>query len=518
MEGESKYEEPKDDSTTSSPKNHPLDVYIIEGHGEQIHPSQHYKNSQPGDNVVQPYFIPAGSGDGLIGIGWHANINTCFLSMEQVDEFNKICTEPKKVSGGNTPNPGDPWGVMRGYHIYPPGQQIEEYRIACDCGLLGGDGNCLTCQTPNIPHPKDMGIYLCTADTSAILIYGLEANAEQAELPQGRFTLSQLFQKIYNDHQFRNPHSKYIVHLRNCRGAATPALLEPSRATAGGGKKRYKKYKKRKRTRRQNSRYSNRKRKLHKRIRKKHSTRKRRRRSHRRRSHRRRHSHRRRSRRRQRRGGNGEADWAKKFHENAEKNPILQESIKTWGSPGSETKSLAQLYKEVKSDDCKVEFTDNGPLRVINVVQMEIYPTTKQQFLLKERKHFSPDDLTTPIKERDMLLSEKIQGKETPIEAAIRGIAEELGANHKITVITTPQFFKENTTNSWSYPNLQGVYRYYLGKAIVEGLPSPPEHQSFQTTEFNNDEQKTKKRIIEWIWKPQAPTQPTAAAQTTADN
>ena len=211
---------------------------------------------------------------------------------------------------------------------------------------------------------------------------------------------------------------------------------------------------------------------------------------------------RRRSRRRtrRRRGGDKESAWKARFLKSAAKHPQLKDAIQTWGAPRSETKSLSALYKEVVSGDSRIEFTDNGPLRVINVVQMEIYPNSKQQFLLKEKKHFSPENTAKPIKERDMLLSEKIQGKETPIAAAMRGIAEELGANHKITVIAAPQLFKENTTNSWSYPNLQGVYRYFLGKAIVEGLPSPPDHKSFQTTEFNHDH--SKKRIIEWAWEP----------------
>jgi len=235
------------------------------------------------------------------------------------------------------------------------------------------------------------------------------------------------------------------------------------------------------------------------------------------------HSTRKHRRSRRRRGGNGKADWAKKFHEEAEKNPSLQEAIETWGKPGTKSKDLSQLYKEVKSGDCTVEFTDHGPIRVINVVQMEIYPTAAQEYLLKERKHFppehTPDNPLAPIKERDMLFSEKIQGKENATDAALRGIKEELGHSHTVHLITEPTPVKENKTDSYSYTGLPGVYRYFLGKAIVEGLPTPPEHQSFQTTEFNTDH--SKKRIIEWAWVPHTPP-PTAAAaaatKTTADN
>ena len=229
--------------------------------------------------------------------------------------------------------------------------------------------------------------------------------------------------------------------------------------------------------------------------------------------------------RRRRRGGNGEADWAKKFHENAKKNPTLQEAIKLWPQPRK--KDLAQLYKEVKSGDCKVEFTDDGPIRVINVVQMEIYPTDAQEWLLKERKHFPPEHTPAnplpPTKERNMLLSEKIQGNENPTDAALRGITEELGHSHTVHLLADPKLVKENKTDSYSYPGLPGVYRYFLGKAIVEGLPTPPEHQSFQTTEFNTDH--SKKRIIEWEWEPHTPSPSAAVAaavhtttQTTAEN
>ena len=228
-----------------------------------------------------------------------------------------------------------------------------------------------------------------------------------------------------------------------------------------------------------------------------------------------------RKRRRSHRGGNGEAAWAKKFHEFAKKNLSLQEALKTW--PAAEKKDLSQLYKEVKSGDCTVEFTDNGPIRVINVVQMEIYPTYAQKWLLKERKHFppehTPDNPLAPIKERDMLLSEKIQGKENATDAALRGIKEELGPGNTVHLITKPTPVKENKIDSYSYPGLPGVYRYFLGKAIVEGLPTPPEHQSFQTTEFNTDH--SKKRIIEWAWTAHTPPHTAAAApatQTTADN
>ena len=149
---------------------------------------------------------------------------------------------------------------------------------------------------------------------------------------------------------------------------------------------------------------------------------------------------------------------------------------------------------------------------------MEIYPSKTKNKRLKERKHYSPDGQTV-TKERDMLLSEKIQGeKEDPTAAAMRGIAEELGADHAITLLSAPQFIKENQIHSYSYPELPTQYRYFIGKAIVKGLPDPEQHPTFKTTEYNKD--RSIKRIIEWAWEDVEPSNddtPTAAAATTAD-
>ena len=115
-----------------------------------------------------------------------------------------------------------------------------------------------------------------------------------------------------------------------------------------------------------------------------------------------------------------------------------------------------------------------------------------------------------PQKERDEIISEKIQGKEDPTAAAMRGISEELGADHEIKLLEPPQFRKETRTSSYSYPGLEGVYRYFLGKAIVKGLPNPAEHPTFQTTEYNKGG--SKKRIIEWAWEDVKPEKAAAAA------
>ena len=237
-------------------------------------------------------------------------------------------------------------------------------------------------------------------------------------------------------------------------------------------------------------------RKHHKHTRKHHKhTRKRTRKHHRpHRSRKRKHKHKRKK--RQYGGDKDEEKWKAKFLKSI-KDPAISASVKKWGTT-SKSKSLSDLYKEVKSGDSQVEFTDEGPKRIINVVQMGIYPSEQLTKQLKERKHYSPDDLTTPIKERDMLLSEKIQGTETPEAAALRGITEELGASHKITLLATPIFNKENKTTSYSYPNLPSIYRYFLGKAIVKGLPNPKTHPTFKTTEYNIDG--SQKRIIEWGW------------------
>jgi hypothetical protein len=141
----------------------------------------------------------------------------------------------------------------------------------------------------------------------------------------------------------------------------------------------------------------------------------------------------------------------------------------------------------------------------VDVVQLKIYPDNTRSLLLKEKQHLSPIPPHRMTKERDMLLSEKMMKNETPTAAAVRGIAEELGAKLTLDMIIPPPSLnhpsKTKNTSSFSYPGLPAAYRYFIGSAIVKGLPkATATNKTFETTEYNNNGKP--KRIIRWEWTP----------------
>merc|ERR1712098_555562 len=61
--------------------------------------------------------------------------------------------------------------------------------------------------------------------------------------------------------------------------------------------------------------------------------------------------------------------------------------------------------------------------------------------------------------------------------------------------IENPTYSYEVSKDSYSYPGLPALYKYYKGMAIVKGLP---EGATFRTTEFKTDG--SIKRFIVWEW------------------
>lgn len=145
-------------------------------------------------------------------------------------------------------------------------------------------------------------------------------------------------------------------------------------------------------------------------------------------------------------------------------------------------KSIDDLLKEIENGETVlVENNTDTPggdvscVRRVSVVVVEITSKSKPNKKLIEYVQTLPSGAT---RKRERFLSEKIMtGKgEGPLEAAERGIREELGAalspTATIRIDKNSLLAKEEFANSsLSYRRLPTRYRFYEVKAEIEGLP-----------------------------------------------
>ena len=146
-------------------------------------------------------------------------------------------------------------------------------------------------------------------------------------------------------------------------------------------------------------------------------------------------------------------------------------------------KSIDDLLKEIENGETvlvenNTEDTPGGDVscvRRVSVVVVEITSKSKPNKKLIEYVQTLPSGAT---RKRERFLSEKIMtGKgEGPLEAAERGIREELGAalspTATIRIDKNSLLVKEEfATSSLSYRRLPTRYRFYEVKAEIEGLP-----------------------------------------------
>mmetsp|Transcript_1888 Transcript_1888/g.5712 ORF Transcript_1888/g.5712 Transcript_1888/m.5712 type:complete len:240 (+) Transcript_1888:1941-2660(+) len=146
-------------------------------------------------------------------------------------------------------------------------------------------------------------------------------------------------------------------------------------------------------------------------------------------------------------------------------------------------KSIDDLLKEIENGETVLEEnnTEDTPggdvscVRRVSVVVVEITSKSKPNKKLIEYVQTLPSGAT---RKRERFLSEKIMtGKgEGPLEAAERGIREELGAalspTATIRIDKNSLLVKEEfATSSLSYRRLPTRYRFYEVKAEIEGLP-----------------------------------------------
>lgn len=152
-----------------------------------------------------------------------------------------------------------------------------------------------------------------------------------------------------------------------------------------------------------------------------------------------------------------------------------------WGAQTS-SKSLACLLKEILEGETLMQCVDGEPLRRVSVISVEI--KNKQGLSLFETKQRLPSGV---VRQRHLLLSEKLLPNESWAAASRRGIREELGSvlptAARIEVLSDTLEVRTESRTSGSYPGLKTQYECYKVEARVSGLPDGP----FVTTEQRAD-------------------------------
>lgn len=135
------------------------------------------------------------------------------------------------------------------------------------------------------------------------------------------------------------------------------------------------------------------------------------------------------------------------------------------------SKTLQCLLREVIEGESLLKTTKDGkPLRLVSIISVNIKNRRGQS--LYETRQCLPGG---GVRERNLLLSEKLMPNESWKDASRRGILEELGSilpeNPEIDVLDdTYSKSKENSTSS-SYPGLCTEYVCHKVEARVAGLP-----------------------------------------------
>lgn len=166
-----------------------------------------------------------------------------------------------------------------------------------------------------------------------------------------------------------------------------------------------------------------------------------------------------------------------------------------WGAGGSKT--VAQLWDELRSGDCAVQLAPAR--RVVNVLQLII---RKEGYVLLEvEQEFG----SGRRRQRQGLPSEKMKPGESCQEAAARCLAEELGVEKTMARFDASSCRETTSTaESPSYPGLLTQYNFHTIEAAVDGLP---EHDFWRVNIAYADGGDPIKRH-RWGWRPAIPDFP----------
>jgi hypothetical protein len=158
----------------------------------------------------------------------------------------------------------------------------------------------------------------------------------------------------------------------------------------------------------------------------------------------------------------------------------------SWGLHN--TKTVQNLWTEIALGESALQ--DDPPLRVIQVVHIIVRNGNR---ILVERKQNLGSNGS---RYRNQPPSEKIRPGENPIDAALRGIEEELQVQRdRIRLLDSPLSKPEEVRESNSYPGLETKYIIYEVPVEISRLPD----KDFWTDESieNRSDPVTKHH---WFW------------------
>lgn len=132
-----------------------------------------------------------------------------------------------------------------------------------------------------------------------------------------------------------------------------------------------------------------------------------------------------------------------------------------WGKEGH--KSVNNLWQELQKQDAILQETP--PMRRVNVVQILV--RRGNRLLLETVQELATGDK----RYRNLPPAEKIKSGETPLDAAARGLYEELGITRdRIQFDPSSHSTRTFISESPSYPGLLSQYTFHDIEATVEGL------------------------------------------------
>ena len=163
-------------------------------------------------------------------------------------------------------------------------------------------------------------------------------------------------------------------------------------------------------------------------------------------------------------------------------------NVSEWGS--GTAKPVKKLFEEVQQRESELVIENGRVLRCLCVAKMRIHRPDSSQFLV-EAKQVLADGRE---RVRGDVPGEKMFAGEDPLEAAVRGCREELGA--RMTCEPTEIALLHKTVEvkpSASYPNLMSRYSFYEVQLCIGSLPA----RGFETVEVQGEKQV---RHV-WAWR-----------------
>lgn len=163
--------------------------------------------------------------------------------------------------------------------------------------------------------------------------------------------------------------------------------------------------------------------------------------------------------------------------------------LSAWGT--GDAKTVESLWTELELGEIQLQ---GDPLcRVLSGVVQVIIRHPDGRILIEEEQVFQDGRR----RHRNIPPSEKMLGGETYVEAALRCLVEELGANPRTAnVLKFTHRVRQERRNSWSYPGLTSLYTIHQVQVRVPDIPL----EDFETSEVITNSEGVV-RSHRWVWK-----------------